>query len=207
MSDQPQPPPALAEGGAAPAAVASVPVWNWAVRLSHWALAGSVLACLWLYEGGPWHERLGTIALVLALWRGGVALGLGGRAGTPHLRFGGPGGFVRGPAATWAYARALLARRAPRHLGHNPLGGWMIVALLGLAVLAGGTGALYATDRFWGDPTLYALHQIAGWSFAVLVPLHVVGVVVSSLLHRENLLVAMLTGRKRSPAAGDIGLR
>ncbi len=169
------------------------------MRIAHWALAGSVLTCLWLHEGGPWHERLGYAALLLASARSGA----GWLAPAPHLRF---AGFVRGPRATWAYARALLARREPRHLGHNPLGGWMIVALLACAMLAGASGALYATDRFWGDPLLYALHQVAGWSFAALVPLHLGGVLVTSLLQRENLLGAMLTGRKRAASADDIGL-
>jgi cytochrome b len=113
---------------------------------------------------------------------------------------------VHGPAATWAYARALLARTEPRHLGHNPLGGWMIVALLLAAVLAGASGALYTTDRYWGDDTVYAIHRVAGWSFAVLAPLHVGGVIVTSIAQRENLLRALFSGRKRAAADGDIGL-
>ena len=72
--------------------------------------------------------------------------------------------------------------------------------LLGSALLAGASGALYATDRFWGDETLYTVHRIAGWAFAVLVPLHVAGVVVTFALQRENLVSAMLTGRKRVAA-------
>ena len=173
--------------------------WSPAERAGHWVLAGSVLACLVLHEGGPWHEGLGYLALAVAVWRS--ALGVLTRV--PQLRF---ASFVRGPAATLAYARAVLKRAEPRHLGHNPLGGWMIAALLGAAVLAGASGALYATDRFWGDPTLYAIHQWSGWSFAVLVPLHVGGVVITSVLQRENLVGAMLSGRKRAAAPGDIGL-
>ena len=184
---------------AGPAAAPTVLVWGPAVRLGHWALAGSVLACLWLHEGGPWHERLGYAALALAALR--TSAGWWARA--PQLRF---AGFVAGWRATAAYAAALLRRAGPRHLGHNPLGGWMIVALLGCALLAGGSGALYATDRFWGDPLLYALHRIAGWAFAGLVPLHVGGVLLTSWLQRENLLRAMLDGRKRAPAPGHMAL-
>ncbi|MEQ1807348.1 MAG: cytochrome b/b6 domain-containing protein, partial [Burkholderiaceae bacterium] len=128
---------------------------------------------------------------------------LGWLARAAHLRF---AAFVRRPEPTWAYARAALARREARHLGHNPLGGWMILALLGAALIAGASGALYATDAFWGDPTLYALHQVSGWSFALLIPLHVGGVVLTSILQRENLIAAMVTGRKRAPAPGDTGL-
>lgn len=174
---------------------AQVRVWSVAVRAGHWLLAGSVLACLVLNDGGPWHLRLGWLALVVAVWR--VLLGLVGPAADRFSHF------VRGPSATWAHLVALRARREPRHLGHNPLGAWMILALLGAALLAGGSGALYDTDALWGDPTVYRLHQIGGWAFAVLVPLHLAGVALTSWRQRENLVAAMLSGRKRAPAPGD----
>ena len=82
----------------------------------------------------------------------------------------------------------------------------MIVALLGASPLAGASVALHATDQFWGDETLYTVHRIAGWAFAVLVPLHVAGVVVTSALQRENLVSAMFTGRKRGAAPEDVGV-
>ncbi len=175
----------------------SVAVWSLPVRLAHWALAGCVIACLVLHEGGRWHEALGYAALALALARtaGGFV------ARTPRLRF---RAFVRGLHATLGYARALLGHAEPRHLGHNPLGGWMILALLACAALAGASGALYTTDRFWGDPVVYTLHQVAGWSLALLAPLHVAGVAFTSRRQRENLVAAMLCGRKRAPAPGDV---
>jgi cytochrome b len=152
-----------------------------------------------MHEGGAWHERLGYAGLLLALGRAG----LGGFSAVRHLRF---GAFVRGPTATWRYARALLARREPRHLGHNPLGGWMIVVLLTDAIAAGASGALYVTDRYWGDDAVYTVHRLAGWSFALWVPLHLAGVILTSVLQRENLVRALFTGRKRAAAPGDIGL-
>ena len=82
----------------------------------------------------------------------------------------------------------------------------MILALLIAALLAGASGALYATDRFWGDETLYTVHRFAGWAFAGLVPLHVAGVLLTSVLQRDNLLLAMFTGRKRAASSGDVGL-
>jgi cytochrome b len=191
------PPPAAAPSGQGERAF--VRVWPPVVRWGHWALAASVIGCLLLHEGGAWHEGLGYAALGLALGRSG----LGWLGGARHLRF---AAFLRGPAATWAYARALRSGTEPRHLGHNPLGGWMVVALLLAAVLAGASGALYTTDRYWGDDTVYAVHRAAGWSFAVLVPLHLVGVILTSLLQRENLVRAMFSGRKRPAAAGDTGL-
>ena len=175
---------------------AGVRVWSLAQRGAHWLLALCVLGCLWWHEGGAWHLRLGYAALAVAAWR--VWRGL---AGPGAERF---GRFVRGPAVTLAYARAWWHAREPRHLNHNPLGAWMIVLLLGCALLAGASGWLYDTDRFWGDATVYRLHQIGGWAFAVLVPLHLAGVVVASVRQRENLVRAMVSGRKRLPGPSDV---
>ena len=170
------------------------------MRASHWALAASVLVCLWSYNGGPLHEWIGYAALALALLR----IWHGFNAGDGLARYARFSQFVRGPAAVLAHARALATRQEPRYIGHNPLGGWMIVALLACALLATMTGALYVTDRFWGYGWLATLHAVLGWAFAVLVPLHVLGVVFSSLRHRENLAAAMVTGRKRGGPAADV---
>jgi cytochrome b len=164
-------------------------VWSVAVRLGHWALAASVLIGLILHEGGPWHERLGYAALAIATWRVGYGL-------LTRDRFARFAYFVRGPRATLGYAAALAAKTEPHHTGHNPLGGWMILALLTAVLLAGASGALFTTDRFWGDETVLLLHSIAGWSLALLVPLHLAGVVFTSWRQRENLVKAMVTGRK-----------
>ena len=178
---------------AAPSAP-TVRVWSLAQRITHWALAACVIGCVALYEGGTWHEGLGYAALALALWRVGR-----GSLGPADERF---ARFVRTPAATLAYARRWRRGREERHLNHNPLGAWMVLALLASALLAGGSGVLYETDRFWGDPVVYALHQIGGWAFVLLAPLHVAGVVLASRRHGENLVAAMVHGRKRA-AAGD----
>jgi cytochrome b len=148
-----------------------------------------------VHEGGAWHLRLGYAALVLAVWR--VWRGF---VGPPDEHF---GRFVRTPRATLRYARAWLRRTEPRHLNHNPLGAWMIVALLVAALAAGISGALYDTDRFWGDATVYAWHQWGGWAFALLVPLHLAGVALASIRQHENLVGAMVSGRKRAAGPSD----
>ena len=171
-------------------------VWSAAQRGAHWLLALCVLGCLWWHEGGAWHLRLGYAALAVASWR--VWRGLAGPGDERFVRF------VRRPAVTLGYARAWWRGREPRHLNHNPLGGWMILLLLGCTLLAGGSGWLYDTDLFWGDTTVYRLHQLGGWAFAVLVPLHLIGVAVASARQHENLVGAMFSGRKRPPAPGDV---
>ena len=176
-----------------------LPVWALPLRLAHWLLAASVIGCLLLHEGGRWHEALGYTALAVAALR--LAAGLFGTPTTSPARF---SRFVAGPRATLSYARSVWAGREPRHLGHNPLGGWMVLALLVAAVLAGGSGAAYVTDRFWGDERVLLLHALVGWGLLVLLPLHIAGVVFTSLRHRENLVRAMVDGRKRAAGPGDL---
>lgn len=165
--------------------VAAWPLWQ---RLLHGALGLTVLACLVTHEGGRWHEISGYAALGLAMLRLGVGLW-----GPVAARF---ASFVQGPRATWAYARQVRHRCAARHLNHNPLGAWMVLALLLLTALAGTSGALYVTDRFWGEAWVIVTHASTAWPLAGLVPLHLLGVWHASRAHHENLAAAMWHGRK-----------
>ena len=169
-------------------------VWDAFVRVAHWTLVACVIAA-WFARGGP-HEWLGYAALAVVLARIGW-----GFVGPAHARF---TRFVAGPWRTAAYARRVLAREEERYLGHNPLGAWMILALLGAVVLLAASGWLATTDRFWGVAWVQDLHAWLADLLVTLVALHVAGVAYSSLRHRENLVAAMLTGRKRPPAAGDV---
>lgn len=164
------------------------------MRAAHWALVACVVGA-WLTRESV-HEWLGYAALGVVALR--VAWGL---AGPPYARF---AQFVRAPARTFSYARALAAGRAPRYLGHNPLGGWMIVALLATVGLTAATGWLSATDRYWGAAWLQETHEALADALAGLVLLHVAGIAYMSLRHGENLVAAMLTGRKRAPREGDV---
>jgi cytochrome b len=179
------------------AAAATVPVWDRAVRAIHWALAAACLgAWVTTAAGLRWHEPLGYAALALVAVRF-----VWGLAGPRYARF---SQFIRGPRATLRYAAQVRRDNAPRYLGHNPLGGWMAAALWTWVALLGLTGWLYTTDAFWGEPWLDRFHELLGWSLLGLVALHVAGVVHASRTQGENLLVAMLSGRKRAPRDGDV---
>jgi cytochrome b len=174
-----------------------VRVWDPLVRIGHWALVLSiVLAWLTRSGGGVWHEWIGYASLALIALR--IAWGWIGSGYACFTQF------VRSPAATLRYARLVLAHREPRYLGHNPLGGWMVLALLVNVALVGITGWLFTTDAWWGDERMENIHNAFAISLLVLAAIHVTGVIVTSLRHRENLVAAMLHGRKRPPAEGDV---
>ena len=182
---------------AAPPPAAPVAVWSVAVRLLHWTLAVAVAAAWATGERyAALHEAVGWTALAAAALRL-----LWGACGTRRARL---SHFVRGPRGTWRYLRDVLRRREPRYVGHNPLGAWMVVALLAAVVGTGATGWLFTTDRWWGDARVAALHEGLAWTLAGLAALHVAGVAFTSLRHRENLPWAMLTGIKRAPSGDDV---
>jgi len=175
----------------------TVRVWDRTVRVLHWALVGAVaLAALTLVVWVGAHQGAGYAALAIVALRV-----LWGGVGSRYARL---RQFVRAPRATLRYALAVARGREPRYLGHNPLGGWMIVALMccisGLAL----TGWLYTTDAFWGDELVERVHRALAWTLLGLVVLHVGGVLITSLRQHENLVRAMLDGRKRAPSEDDI---
>ena len=173
------------------------PVWDPLVRIGHWTLAVGVAAAWLTKEGwGRWHEWIGYATLALVAFR--IAWGF---AGPRYAQF---SQFVRAPAATLAYAARVLGGNEPRYVGHNPLGGWMIVALLASVTATGVTGWLYTTDRFWGVEWMEDLHEACSNAVLALVALHITGVIAASLRHRENLVAAMFHGRKREAQGDDV---
>jgi cytochrome b len=167
-----------------------VRVWDRPVRLLHWTLAAAITLAWFTAEGNvSWHERFGYAALAAVALR--IVWGF---AGSVHARF---SDFVRSPRETLAYARRVLNGTEERHLGHNPLGGWMALLLWLLAAATGVTGWLYTTDSFFGEAWLDQLHEALAWAIVAAVALHLAGVAFTSWRQRENLVQAMLSGHKR----------
>lgn len=172
-------------------------VWDRAVRALHWVLVGAVaLSALGLVALFGVYQPAGYVALAAVVLR--IVWGV---RGSHYARF---AQFVRGPRAAWRYARAVAARREPRHLGHNPLGAWMVLALMACVAGLALTGWLYTTDAYWGDETVEAVHLALAWGLLGLVVVHVAGVIFTSLRHRENLVASMVHGHKRAPEGDDI---
>jgi cytochrome b len=190
-----------------------VKVWDFAVRLSHLLMGLLVLGAFLTSEDDgslPLHTRLGLVLLGVVLFR--VAWGF---VGTPHARF---ADFVKSPREVLAAARAMVQGKRGVHPGHNPVGGVMVVTLLATLAVTTLTGIAMALGPEWSGPlstvlskrgahVLREVHEAAAELLPMLIALHVAGVLVSSLLEKQNLVLGMVTGFKRVPAAHLAALR
>lgn len=206
MSDSLSTPSSMQAPGA-PAATAAVKVWDPLVRLFHWSL---VLAFAVAYFSGEDWLGAHTVAGYTVLGLVGVRV-LWGVVGTRYARF---SSFVRGPRVVIGYLRDVLRGRERRYLGHNPAGAAMILALLASLVLTLASGlALYGVDPGAGplagwlagaghawEEALEGLHEFFANATLLLIGLHVAGVILTGWRHGENLVRAMVTGRKRAGA-------
>jgi len=168
----------------------SVRIWDPVVRIFHWALVAGFLLAWFSVGSGRLHDAAGYVVLGLVLLRL-----VWGFVGTRHARF---SDFVPTRRRLTNYLRAIAQRRAPRYLGHNPAGGAMIVVMLAMLILTAVSGWMMVSDAYWGVVWVEDLHAFSADALVVLIAGHLTGVVVSSRMHRENLVIAMFTGRKRA---------
>lgn len=175
----------------------TIKVWDPLVRLLHWSLAvGFAIAWLTADVWDALHEWTGYATAAIVAIR--LAWGL---IGTKYARF---AQFVRPPAAVAGYLGATLRGREPRYVGHNPAGAAMIVALLSATAATALTGWMTTLDVFWRHEWIEDVHEATATLMLILAVVHVGGVIVASLRHRENLARAMVTGRKRAPGTADV---
>ncbi len=182
-----------------------VKVWDPLVRIFHWSLVGAFLVAYVTEE--DWlsvHVVAGYSVLGLVLFRL-----LWGVIGTRHARF---SDFVYRPADVRAYLKDTLLLRAKRYLGHNPAGGAMILLMLaslllttitgiaayGAAEAAGPLAGWLADSSEWLADGMEEAHEFFANFTVALIVIHVAGVIAESVLHRENLVRAMFTGRKHA---------
>lgn len=178
-------------------------IWDVPVRVFHWVLALAFAGAYVTHELGveyfEYHLWCGYTVLVLVVFRI-----IWGFIGTRHALF---TSFVRGPIVTIRYGIDLVRGRAPRFASHNPLGAWMVLALLAGLFVQAFTG-LFGTDDIYNFGPLYgyvtyersleltSLHRKLFWWLAAGVGLHVVAVLAHWLIGKERLIHAMFTGRK-----------
>ncbi len=166
-------------------------VWDPVVRIFHWGLVG--LFAISFLTGDEWKQAhilsgyaIVGLLLVRIIW---------GFVGTYHARF---SNFIYDPITTLGFMRDSLAMRAKRYIGHNPAGGAMVFALLVAISGIAATGCMMTTDAYWGVEWVEKAHELLVNVTLGLVGLHIAGVLLASIEHRENLVRAMVTGRKRA---------
>ncbi|RAR61436.1 cytochrome b [Onishia taeanensis] len=175
-----------------------VKVWDPVVRLFHWIVVmGVTLNYFVLETGEPTHRYLGyTVfgALVVRLVWGFV--------GSHYARF---SQFVASPTTVAGHLARTLRLRSPRYLGHNPAGGAMMVVLMIMLAALCITGWMQTLDAFWGVMWVQDAHELCANLIVALACIHVISAILESVVHRENLILAMITGRKRtSKTSGQV---
>jgi cytochrome b len=174
-----------------------VRVWDPLVRIFHWTLV-ICIAVAWItdHSSEAIHQSAGYTAAALV----SVRL-IWGFIGSPYARF---RQFVRAPSVVRNYLAAIARGDEARYVGHNPAGGAMIVVLLTAIAATAISGWLMTTDTFYGEDWVEAVHSTSAYLTLALIALHVAGVLLASLRHHENLVRAMITGRKRQPLPEDV---
>jgi cytochrome b len=173
-------------------------VWDLPTRMFHWLLAACFAGAWLTAESESWrlvHVTLGYTVAALVAFR--LAWGF---AGSRYARF---AEFVKGPSAVLDYLKGMLRRQPARFVGHNPAGAIAILALLLLGGFVTLTG--YASYTEIGGHALEEVHEVLANTMLAVVLVHIAGVIVGSLMHRENLVRAMITGRKQGSRSEGIG--
>jgi cytochrome b len=170
-----------------------VEVWDLPLRIAHWALAISVpVAWLTANVFDAIHEIAGYAALGVVGFR--VVWGM---VGPRHARF---ANLRCRPSIVLPYLLRLARGRTGRYLAHNPAGAAMAVALLIVTPVSCVSGWMQITERWFGVDWVEQLHTWSSHALLSLVLVHVLGVLLMSRLQKQNLVAAMVTGKKRSRA-------
>ena len=178
----------------------TIKVWDPLIRIFHWSLVFFFFLSYlteddWMIVHSYAGYMVGFLVALRLIW---------GLIGTRYARF---TDFVTGPRKAINYVKQMARGKAKRYIGHNPAGAAMIVLLLislSLTVVSG--MALFATDgqgpladsffASWSDELLEEIHELLANFTLFMVFAHVAGVLISSLIHRENLIRSMITGKK-----------
>jgi cytochrome b len=169
---------------------ARILVWDWPVRIGHWAMAIAFAVAYLSAESERWrmvHVISGCTVFAIVLFRL-----LWGVVGSKYAQF---KSFLHSPMRAVEYVRSLFNGKKMHYLGHNPAGGWSVLALLLCLLVICGTGLwLYSSTS--GTGSVGEWHERTANIAVFLIAIHLVGVCVSSVLGHENLVTSMLNGHK-----------
>lgn len=177
-----------------------VPIWDLPTRLFHWLLAGGFIAAaiisLALGEDGPlfpYHAIIGLAMAFMVLLR--IIWGV---VGTRYARF---GSFIFGPGALIEYLRSsIVGGGGKRYTGHNPASAFAIFAILALMLAMAVTGFMMGR----GNDGIKDVHEVLAWVTVGVVAVHVLGVALHTLRHRENITRSMIDGQKHAEPSAAI---
>jgi len=180
-------------------------IWDLPTRLFHFSL---IILIVLQYSSGEfnllsmrWHFWLGYITLILIIFRI-----LWGFFGSDTARF---ANFVRGPGSVLSYLRGLFSNTHPLVIGHNPLGGWSVIAML-IVIASQGVSGLFTTDDIseYGPlaelvPSyivkfMTRLHHLAPTILIGLIILHLLAILFYFFVKKDNLIIPMITGNKQN---------
>ena len=176
-------------------------VWDLPLRLFHWGLVVSVFVSVGSAKTGVMfvHEKSGLTILGLVIFRL-----IWGFIGSPTARF---SHFIKGPSAVFAVLRALFHKQSDTASGHSALGGWAVLALLGITLYLPLTGMVSSDVILYEGPLAFLLpdlmrtmtdfHNYGEKLLFILIALHLAAMAVYYLRLKKNLIPAMVTGRRR----------
>lgn len=192
----------------------AIKVWDISIRIFHWALVAGI-GFMWFSgeEGGnimTWHIYIGYCMLGLIVYRL-----FWGFIGSPYARF---TEFLKGPSQTFAYLKNMLKGEKIDYLGHNPLGGWMVIILM-ILIFTQAFSGLFSSDDIFTEGPFYSLvssktseffTSIHHLNFNILlaaIALHISAVAYHAFIKKEALIKSMLTGEKLSPRPNRVNTR
>jgi cytochrome b len=189
-------------------------IWDLPTRLFHWllvaSLVGQYVTAEWMDNAVQWHFYIGYFTLGLIVFRT-----IWGVIGPKYARF---SQFVTGPGSVINYLKTLLSRGSVPVIGHNPLGGWFVIAMLLLVAVQGISGLFMTDDVFLDGPyrqmadsdiieVMTWLHHVAFDILVYLIALHVGAIVFYTFYKRQPLVPAMIHGKKYTNDHGISGSR
>lgn len=171
----------------------SILIWDVPVRVFHWLMVINFFIAYATGESEYWrliHITAGYTMIGLVIFR--IVWGF---IGTRYAKF---SSFVQSPATILKYLRSLSSKEPEHYLGHNPAGGLAILGMLGLTLMTAMSGwILYNIPG--GSESWEEIHEVIANTMLGLIGLHLLGVIMSSRTHKENLVRAMITGKKNGP--------
>lgn len=169
-------------------------VWDVFVRASHWLLVGAFAVAYWTHDS-IWerdiHAQAGYVAGFLLIAR--ILWGLTAKG---YANF---SSFPLQPIRAFTYVKHILTGHAERFIGHNPAGSFVIYLMILDGLLSIGSGIWVYNDGWLPSFSLplAEIHHYFSWAWVGLVLMHISGVILESIAHKENLILAMITGYKK----------